>query len=567
MITRLRRKFGHLAADPVLRRWLLERALGLTRAPAAFIPHRPPYVTSPLAADCPPPLPDFPTISARSPSAPLQLTLPGIGLTLQPGDLEPLFTPWPDLETQLAVHRFAWLPPLGPTADPAWVEAIWRDWVRRHPASDQGWAWHPYTAAERAITILDFARRHGLPSGAGTVLQAHVRAIADHLEYFGDHYSGNHLTNNGRGLYRLGLELGWEDCARLGLTILEQEAKRLFGPSGVLNEQSSHYHLLVCRNYLSCWLAALRYARPEAESLRNIAASAWSVLPHFSLAGGMPLVGDISPDCPPAFLAGLLPGGDLCSGWGAWLDDDERAAVESLRQRTAPADAARLQADGWLSRRFGDWQGLWHASPAGWPAMPGHAHQDLGAAELHWRGVAVFIDPGRGAYGETGAAAHYRSAAVHGLLQIDDADPYPTNRPYYGADFRRRVGGAPPVLKTEAQSVTLIHGGFARQGARQVRRRWHFNAAGAVRIEDEVDGGGPHGISRRLVTPWPCHRENDAVLIETPRGSLRVDADVSVEIAPVTRWTAYGEGVPATQLIAHQTTRFPWSGWLRIDPA
>ena len=34
------------------------------------------------------------------------------------------------------------------------------------------------------------------------------------------------------------------------------EAGRIFGRSGLLNEGSSHYHLLVTRNYIDAWLSA-----------------------------------------------------------------------------------------------------------------------------------------------------------------------------------------------------------------------------------------------------------------------------------------------------------------------
>ena len=52
---------------------------------------------------------------------------------------------------------------------------------------------------------------HGLPGPADDtlrVLAEHGRSILGSLEYFGEDATGNHLSNNGRGLYLLGLTLG-----------------------------------------------------------------------------------------------------------------------------------------------------------------------------------------------------------------------------------------------------------------------------------------------------------------------------------------------------------------------
>jgi hypothetical protein len=557
----LLRKAKQLAADPTLLRFLVERALGRVARPAAFTPGHPPYLAS-LALEAPPEFRSFIETMPGEPCRPLTLPLPGATVTLEPGRAEALFAmEFTDLETRLAVHRFAWLPLTD--AEPAWVTALWRAWAERFAIPDTGWAWHPYTAAERAINILDFARRHGLPGPAAAtlaLLAAHGPAIASRLEYGGEHYTGNHLANDGRGLYLLGLELGWEGCAALGRDILLNEAERIFLPTGMLREGSSHYQLLLGRGYLSAWLAARRHHRPEAATLAGIARRALGAAQRLALPGGLPLIGDVSPDCPPRFLACLLPGGDLGTGWGARLDDDDRAAVRALRDGAAPEGGE----DGWLRAEFGEWTGLWYAAPAGWPVMPGHGHQDLGACEIHWRGVPLVIDPGRGGYGESGAAALYRSAAVHSTLQLDGGDPTPPNRPYYDDAFRARSGGAAPRLERLADGVRLTHHGFRRHGGREVERRWTFTQDG-LETNDAVQGIGAPRISRRLVTPWPVRMEGGAALVHTPAGSLRVHADAPLSLTTLTRWTAYGEGQPAMAITADCGSLLPWRGRLSVE--
>ena len=90
---------------------------------------------------------------------------------------------------------------------------------------------------------------------------------------------------------------------------------------------------------------------------------------------------------------------------------------------------------------------------------------------LSYRGLSVFVDPGRGAYGDSGEAAYFGSALAHNVVMVDHQDPYPANRPYYGDAFRRLLGGDPPELRHNGDTVSLTHHGFGRlAGAGAVRR-------------------------------------------------------------------------------------------------
>jgi hypothetical protein len=192
-----------------------------------------------------------------------------------------------------------------------------------------------------------------------------------------------------------------------------------------------------------------------------------------------------------------------------------------------PADIGELAADGWRRAEFGAWSGLWHAPPTGWSQMPGHGHQDIGGFEVHYGSEAVFRDLGRGAYGETGEAAFYRSALAHNTVVVDGRDPYPPNKPYYDDAFRSRIGGPPPKLQRYLNAMTLCHQGYGRLGGvRALSRRWFFSAS-QMRIDDGADG--------------------------------------PVTIEPAAFWAAYGSGGPATAIEVAVAAELPWQGVLTVE--
>ena len=538
------RKARQVLGDAALRRWLVGRALARNPAPPSFTAHRPPYLDGllPLAPEAP--VARFPPLPEAAPRRPIDLIL--AGETTAAGD--DLFErDFADIETLLSVHRFAWLP-LADANDPdtaAWLTVLWNRWRETFATPDDGWAWHPYTAAERAINLLDFAAKRGLPVPVDETLDllaAHAPAIAERLEYFGDHHTSNHLSNNGRGLYRIGVALGLPEATAMGARILTHEATRLFAPSGVLREGSSHYHALLVAQYRSC-----RDATPErakAAAFDEVVRRGLSVLKTMTLPGGLPLIGDISPDLSPERLLAAL------------ADDLESAE---------PCPPEELAADGWLRGEFGPWAGLWHADANGFSPMPGHGHQDCGGFELHYGNLPVFVDSGRGSYNKAGEADPDVRAPAHNSLTIDGKDPFPPNKPYYDDAFRRRIGGPAPLLDAKPGRVKLRHDGFGRlKGVGTHIRRWRFDT-NRLTLSDIVEGAGTHRLARRLHTPLSVVGDDGAAILRGPGITLRVRADSPVTIREGRRWTAYGTAEPTTIIEISQRVRLPWSGAMQIE--
>jgi hypothetical protein len=353
----------------------------------------------------------------------------------------------------------------------------------------------------------------------------------------------------GGALYRRSLAKGDEDGAAQGLRQLLSAAEQAIAPSGITVEGSSRRQRQLASLYLAAWLAARKGGRPEQWRLAAIAGSLQAALRAITLPGGLPDIGAAPADEAPLDLAA-----------------DDRAAAEKLVRQARLDDLELLRQDGWLRLDAGPWSGLWHCPPGGWAAHGGLGHQDVTAAELHWRGMPVVVDPGSPPPARPELDALYRSHAVHSGISLDACEPYPLDRPFYGDAFRRDIAGPKPILRSAADGVRVETEGFARFGGhRQIERHWRFTA-GALRIDDQILGTGRPLIERRLVTPWRVAQDQDGVLLEQDGHRLRLAGDHAVTLHPARRWSESGEEQPLTLILFAGRANLPWHGSILITP-
>ena len=346
-------------------------------------------------------------------------------------------------------------------------------------------------------------------------------------------------ASEGAPLYRDGLAAGDEEKAARGLRLLLTAAERGLGSSGITREGSSLRQRQLARLFAQCWLAARDRARPEQWRLAAAARSVIGALDAITLSGGLPEIGE-------------MPEGLDFEDPFAALDESGRRAVEEVRRQARLCDLEILRQDGWLRLDIGAWSGLWHCPPGGWPAQGGLAHHDLGAPELHWRGLPLFVDPGRG---QTGGARH-------GGLSLDGNDPYPETRELYSDAFRRTVAGPVPELRTTHDGVRLAMDGFGRFGGhRQIERHWRFDGD-AMTLDDIVLGTGRPRIERRLITPWAAEQNEGGVILSRGDHRLRVSAEAPAALQPAKR----GDGSALTVILFAARANLPWSGSLTVRP-
>lgn len=548
--------------DPVERCWLVGRAL--KRWKPAATTTLPPEVTVPPAPEAPgrPAWRDLAAPPARG-----RMELPGSrSLPLFPGQSWAGYR-FDDPALAAAFHGFSWL---AGDPDGGLLATFWPAWIDAFADDDAGQpAWQPDIVAERTLALLGAAARIGLPGPASATaasLTAHVRCLATSLSRAGT--PPMRRLRRAHALARAALLLAMPATADFGLKVVTFEAGRLLCRSGISALGSTHFHLLLCQSLADLWLAVRRH-RPQAGApLEALLRRALAPMSALRLPGGLPLIGDIAESLPPGWLDGLVRGNDPTVGWTGRLDGADRDLLTRLRDDCCLADLETLRADGWLRADVGPWSGLWHV-PQGWPDADSHDHQDLGAPELHLRGVPVFVDPGGSPVGACNGGAACRSAAAHGGLQLDGTDPIPCGRPHYDDAFRRHVTGRLPTLAAEFDGATLEFGRLAgADGLREGHRHWRFSDDGGLVIEDLLNGNGRYRLDRRLVTPLAVERiSGNEVGLAGGGVALRLTADAPVTLSEVPRHAGYGDSRPLTMIDMAGTINLPWRGSVRVVPA
>jgi len=228
-----------------------------------------------------------------------------------------------DVEDVHAYHRLYWALRYAEAAafgHESAPEVLLRDlsqWLNGRSKDSAAALW-PYTVAERigSLTAASFwIRRSGAPEISSLIvaikrqLWKDAIQLASNVEYgLGLH---NHLLNDARGLFLAGAALA--DCEQAAewreraFAIWDEFFPQLVLEDGTFAEQSSHYHLLLCRTALEYWLACRRDHRSLPAGFESRIHSMFRLANQLLRPdGSLPRFGDNSPDRTISDLWGLL---------------------------------------------------------------------------------------------------------------------------------------------------------------------------------------------------------------------------------------------------------------------
>jgi uncharacterized heparinase superfamily protein len=161
---------------------------------------------------------------------------------------------------------------------------------------------------------------------------------------------------------------------------------------------------------------------------------------------------------------------------------------------------------------------LFDAARIGPDYQPGHAHADTLSFELSLFGKRIFVNSGVSTY-EAGILRSYqRGTAAHNAVVIDEED---SSEVWSAFRVGRRARPLYGKVWEDSYSVTILagHDGYTRlrEGCRHVRTL--VLEAGALRIEDSIEGKGNH----RTVL-W-FHFHPDVRVREIGRGVFAAEAE------------------------------------------
>lgn len=426
-----------------------------------------------------------------------------------------------DKQDVFSLHRWGWLLMVAVDAPSAeikrWGIRVMKDWCLKMKHNKRHPGWESYSISERIVNgLLFFYVLRNYPCDMEKDIDFLEKEfiylalyLKEHLEFHGE-FTNNHVLNNARALYLLGIFSSHKALANIGRQIFLKETQKMISPSGFLREESSYYHLLLLRTYLEI----LRVANINGDSsfenkIRSVAISVIKAAWIFNIYNvdendwDFPLIGDVSPDFPIKWLVNIcrskqaleLYSPNECeiyshSGWNKiW---SLNTSVNNMEEYNM-VDKDYFQHfddSGWYRLDYYDFVILWHINRSGCIPSYSHGHNDILSFVLYWKGCPVIIDPGRFSYEFEPFALYGKESKAHNTFIIDGYEPYPLNRyrqpPGYGK-------GSPKVdwsKKDEGFVFRISHDGFSRVNKTLYAVREFFVTKNSLKINDFIYGSG-----------------------------------------------------------------------------
>lgn len=502
---------------------------------------------------------------------------------------------WPDPEDGHAFHRLYWAARYarafasGHSQSAAALVRDWHRWVGLAQLDHQV-ANAAYTVAERISSLAEVLFWSRSADGLlGTELQqaieARIECDADHLAQNIEFPLGihNHLLNDARGLAAAasavpdapGAEV-WKDLA---LTLWEKYFPALVLGDGSFAEQSSHYHVLLCRTALEYFRFAKSAGRPLPDGFESKLKAMFALANDlFREDGSLPRFGDNSPDRTGKDLAGLL---SAAAGSRLLAAPLRHGAVTPLTRlfgisegtHSSSGAAVRLYPSGgyaFLRSPVSGAELAAHADPD--PTPRAHGDAGRGSFELWWRGHVIIREPG--CYLRPGhpRSEWYRSPKAQNVTCLDGLGPVlacngkvPSwYRPSHGSWRIAPEGG----VCFEDPAFERVHPHWS------ARRTWRF-VGGALEFEEQLAGGGSARFESRLFLgdgPWGnLHKQTGLWTISSSTTAppvslfLTVPDTIQITLEQAQHTPEYGAEQPAEYLMLQGKIDLPIHWNLRCE--
>jgi hypothetical protein len=509
-----------------------------------------------------------------------------------------------DSEQYASLHRWGWLIfaliENGSKTTLEWGIHMVRSWLSELSPISNGLIGEPYTVSERISNLALFFLYYYkwdcsqviLPQDLRHALDEMALFLADRVEYHGESSTNNHIIQNARALIFAGCILGNQRYSELGWAILTESLPSLVTKEGFLREGSSHYHFLFTR-----WVTEIHFLfssqfrqKDFYQQFTSIAKQLLEKCLFFLVQDPttkkwqIPLIGDVSPDCTPAFLLSLPwsrntrplgvptgPRGCTLDGYALlWESDNE--AFEDLYYHGSE-QANHFPESGWYRVDIGTICIFWHIENQRKKYFPTHSHSDTASCVLFRNGVPILIDPGRPSYECNNEFYEYSgSPASHNTLTVDNIGIAPNQRDrFYSLEYQNVLVEAAGWLFRDEYIFRIFDQGFYGLERGEISHtRTFYISENSIRIEDGFSGNRLHtiltyfhfsskimalccdsGVELRHASGLEC-----LFLVKNSDASFRI---LNGSHDPMGGWMfpEYGKAIPASTCVVRSQFVFP----------
>ncbi len=328
-----------------------------------------------------------------------------------------------DIEEFFKLHRFSWL--WNDYMADADVQSFNKGldlinlWISKDYSYDKNREiFESYSISERVINwiffliyskkIIDINDNHINLISQSIVKQ--VQYLVENLEYKGQ-LTNNHILKNAQALYITGVFLGDNKLQQIGKTIIKAEYADHV-KDGILQEDSTHYQLIVTKWFIEVYFSAGVAADLEFKNwLQPRISSLISVSRYiFSEENLEPFFGDISPDFPAKELKSFpfLDFVDDKIPWSFLMAD-----LPSIEKTSSNFNVI----NSWVHKKFGKYDLFLMAKNNG---IGSHGHEDNGSFILYYDGHAISQDLGRKNYTSETLSIDQQKQTFHTIACMDN---------------------------------------------------------------------------------------------------------------------------------------------------
>ncbi len=295
------------------------------------------------------------------------------------------------------LNYFDWLAQPGLSVEVGLAQIA--DFIQNTRTSSVGF--EPYPTSVRLISWAKFLATHGIERpDIRAEIRGQAEFLSQNLEF---HLLGNHLLENGFGLFFAAVLLRDGRLLRRAERVLSKELDEQFTRAGAHFEQSPMYHALLLHRLLDS--VNLARSNPDfptkiGEKLAEKSASALGWLESMTFSdGSFPMVNDSAP--------GIAP-----------TAEELKTYAKSLGIEPVLVELERFE-PGYRMLREETFDLFIDAAPIGPDYQPGHAHSDTLNFLLHVKGRPVLVDPGISTYEKNDRRQLERSTRMHNTVSCE----------------------------------------------------------------------------------------------------------------------------------------------------